>query len=65
MANGVSSLRDVRKRAHEAAVETIPMIARRGRASFLGERSQGHMDPGARSSELIVAAVCDFLETRQ
>jgi len=65
MANGVSSLRDVRKRAHEAAVETIPMIARRGRASFLGERSQGHMDPGARSSELIVAAVFDFLETRQ
>ena len=65
MANGVSSLRDVRKRAHEAAVETIPMIARRGRASFLGERSQGHMDPGARSSELIVAAVCDFLEMRQ
>ena len=65
MTNGVSSLRDVRKRAHEAAVETIPMIARRGRASFLGERSQGHMDPGARSSELIVAAVCDFLETRQ
>ena len=65
MANGVSSVRDVRKRAHEAAVETIPMIARRGRASFLGERSQGHMDPGARSSELIVAAVCDFLETRQ
>ena len=65
MANGVSSLRDVRKRAHEAAVETIPMIARRGRASFLGKRSQGHMDPGARSSELIVAAVCDFLETRQ
>ena len=64
MANGVSSFRDVRKRAHEAAVETIPMIARRGRASFLGERSQGHMDPGARSSQLIVAAVCDFLETR-
>jgi len=40
------------------------MVARRGRASFLGERSQGHMDPGARSSELIVGAVCDFLETR-
>ena len=50
--------------AHEAALATIPMVARRGRASFLGERSQGHMDPGARSSELIVGAVCDFLETR-
>ena len=58
------SLHALRSRAHEAALATIPMIARRGRASFLGERSQGHMDPGARSSELIVGAVCDYLETR-
>ena len=63
-ANGAGSLRQVRERANEAAVETIPMIAQRGRASFLCERSRGHMDPGARSSQLIVAAVCDFLETR-
>jgi dihydroxyacetone kinase-like protein len=62
--NDAGSLHDVRERANEAAVETIPMVARRGRASFLGERSQGHMDPGARSSQLIVAAVCDFLEKR-
>lgn len=61
---GPLSLDKVRKQAHEAALATIPMVARRGRASFLGERSQGHMDPGARSSELIVDAVCDFLETR-
>ena len=58
------SLHALRSRAHEAALATIPMIARRGRASFLGERSQGHMDPGARSSELIVGAVCDYLEAR-
>jgi dihydroxyacetone kinase-like protein len=63
-ANGRSSLRDVRQRARAAAEETIPMIARSGRASYLGERSQGHMDPGARSSELIVSAVCSFLEAR-
>ena len=62
--DGPASLRTVREHAHEAAVATIPMVARRGRASFLGERSQGHMDPGARSSELIVGVVCDFLETR-
>jgi hypothetical protein len=31
--------------AHTAALDTVPMIARRGRASFLGKRSQGHMDP--------------------
>ena len=48
--------------AREAAEKTIPMLAIRGRASFLGERSIGHMDPGARSSELIVDAVADVME---
>ena len=62
--NGRSSLRDVRERARAAAEETIPMIAQSGRASYLRERSQGHMDPGARSSQLIVIAVCSFLEAR-
>jgi dihydroxyacetone kinase-like protein len=47
-------------RAHEAAEATIPMKATRGRASFLGERSIGHMDPGARSSALMVEAVCSM-----
>jgi phosphoenolpyruvate---glycerone phosphotransferase subunit DhaL len=45
-----------------AAENTIPMRAIRGRASFLGERSIGHMDPGARSSALIVDAVADVME---
>jgi dihydroxyacetone kinase-like protein len=40
------------------------MKAIRGRASFLGERSIGHMDPGARSSEIMIGAVCDVLEGR-
>jgi len=48
--------------ADEAAVRTIPMRAIRGRASFLGERSIGHMDPGARSSALMVGAVVDVME---
>jgi phosphoenolpyruvate---glycerone phosphotransferase subunit DhaL len=47
--------------AARAADATIPMLATRGRASFLGERSVGHMDPGARSSALIVASVCRVL----
>jgi dihydroxyacetone kinase-like protein len=47
--------------AASAADATIPMLATRGRASFLGERSIGHMDPGARSSALIVASVCRVL----
>ncbi|WP_424613575.1 dihydroxyacetone kinase subunit DhaL [Bradyrhizobium sp.] len=48
--------------AKAAAEDTIPMRAIRGRASFLGERSIGHMDPGARSSALIVDAVADVME---
>lgn len=48
--------------AANAADATIPMLATRGRASFLGERSIGHMDPGARSSALIVASACRALE---
>lgn len=53
---------DVRAVAKESAEKTVPMKAIRGRASFLGDRSIGHMDPGARSSELIIEAVCDVLE---
>ena len=41
---------------------TKPMLATRGRASFLGERSIGHYDPGATSSCLLIHAVCDVLE---
>jgi dihydroxyacetone kinase-like protein len=48
--------------AKSAAENTIPMRAIRGRASFLGERSIGHMDPGAWSSALIVDAVADVME---
>jgi phosphoenolpyruvate---glycerone phosphotransferase subunit DhaL len=54
--------RDPVAAAHAAAEATIPMKAVRGRASFLGDRSIGHMDPGARSSALLVAAVCGVLE---
>ncbi len=60
-----SSLAEVTARAASAAEEgmqaTIPMLATKGRASYLGERSIGHQDPGATSSWLILrnlAAVC-------
>ena len=42
--------------AHEGAEATIPLVATKGRASYLGERSAGHLDPGARSTELILRA---------
>jgi dihydroxyacetone kinase-like protein len=48
--------------AKDAAEKTIQMRAIRGRASFLGERSIGHMDPGARSSALIIDAIADVME---
>jgi dihydroxyacetone kinase-like protein len=44
-----------------AAEATKPMRAARGRASFLGERSIGHVDPGARSSALMIMTVCRVL----
>jgi len=59
-----ASFASVRRTAAEAAAATIPMKAIRGRASFLGERSIGHMDPGARSSHIMIKAVADCLEGR-
>jgi dihydroxyacetone kinase-like protein len=47
--------------AAQAAEATVPMRAVRGRASFLGERSIGHMDPGARSACVMVTAACRVL----
>jgi dihydroxyacetone kinase-like protein len=55
-------------RAAEAAADgvkaTIPMIARKGRASYLGERSRDHQDPGATSSQLILQALADVVNSR-
>jgi dihydroxyacetone kinase-like protein len=52
----------IKKLATEAAEATVAMKAIRGRASFLGDRSVGHMDPGACSSALMISAVVDCLE---
>jgi len=49
------------KAAREGRDETINLIARKGRASYLGKRSLGHMDPGAASSFLILEAMCQAL----
>ncbi len=55
----------VRATASEAVARTVPMQATKGRAAFLGARSVGHADPGARSSCILLHAVCDTLEARQ
>ncbi|MBP6472125.1 MAG: dihydroxyacetone kinase ADP-binding subunit DhaL [Chloroflexi bacterium] len=48
--------------AEQGMKNTIPLIARKGRASYLGERSRGHQDPGATSSYLMLKALLDTLE---
>jgi dihydroxyacetone kinase-like protein len=52
----------ITREAARAADRTTPMLAIRGRASFLGERSIGHMDPGSRSVSLLIAAAVATLE---
>ena len=41
------------------AVATIPLVATKGRASYLGERSAGHQDPGATSTAIVLRAAAD------
>jgi dihydroxyacetone kinase-like protein len=50
-----------RQCAFDAAEATAKMDAIKGRASFLGDRALGHVDPGSRSMALIVGAICDSL----
>ena len=58
-----ASFGDALRRSASAAEEgmkaTIPLVARKGRASYLGERSAGHQDPGATSSYLLVKTAAD------
>jgi dihydroxyacetone kinase-like protein len=57
-----AALAEIAGVAAQAAQATVPLVATRGRASFLGARSAGHMDPGARSTSLLIAAACTVLE---
>ena len=49
-------LRSAADAAAQGAASTVPLVASKGRASYLGERSAGHMDPGARSSAILLDA---------
>ncbi len=55
------ALRRAAAAARSGAEATIPLVARRGRASYLGERSIGHQDPGATSSALIIRALAEVV----
>ena len=60
---GGASFEEALRRSAQAAEEgmqaTIPLVAKKGRASYLGERSAGHQDPGATSSHMLVKTAAD------
>lgn len=58
----VTALQAAVAAAEQGMKDTIPMQAKKGRASYLGERSIGHQDPGATSSYLILNALLDTIE---
>jgi len=65
LANGndtVAALEEGVGAAEQGMKDTIPMQAKKGRASYLGERSIGHQDPGATSSYLILKTLLDTLK---
>ena len=51
----------IKQTAEKGMLATKDLIATKGRASFLGERAKGHIDPGARSSQLAIEAICDTI----
>ncbi|MCD0483734.1 dihydroxyacetone kinase subunit L [Streptacidiphilus sp. ASG 303] len=62
---GVAAALDAAAGAALAGAEaTVPLLARKGRASYLGERSIGHQDPGATSAALLVGCLRDAAEAR-
>ncbi|WP_438355003.1 dihydroxyacetone kinase subunit DhaL [Microbacterium sp. CJ88] len=67
-ASGGASVQEAADAAASAAASgrdaTTPLVARKGRASYLGERSAGHVDPGATSATLLLDALRDALAER-
>ncbi|MCL1872051.1 MAG: dihydroxyacetone kinase subunit DhaL [Promicromonosporaceae bacterium] len=61
-ADATAVLRAAAEAADAGATATIPLVATKGRASYLGERSAGHEDPGARSTALLLRAAVTAAE---
>jgi|SRR5882672_2142674 len=55
----------LKEEAERGMLATRDMVASKGRAYFLGERSIGHIDPGSKTSQVAIAAVCDLLAGRR
>jgi phosphoenolpyruvate---glycerone phosphotransferase subunit DhaL len=60
-ANAANIFEQIKQTAIAGAESTRAMLATKGRASFLGERSRGHIDAGAKSSQLMICAIVDAL----
>ena len=56
-----SLMREAIETAEKGMLSTKDLLATKGRASFLGVRSKGHIDPGARSSQLMIKSVCESI----
>ena len=56
-------IRNIIQRAEEGLESTRLMRATKGRASFLGERSIGHLDPGAMTSCLLIKTICEIFNS--
>ncbi len=59
------ALRRSAEAAREGMIATIPLVARKGRASYLGERSADHQDPGATSSWLLLQTAAETLAAKE
>jgi dihydroxyacetone kinase-like protein len=58
LAEAVAAARDAAAVGRDG---TIPLVARKGRASYLGERSAGHLDPGAASATMLLDALAEVV----
>jgi dihydroxyacetone kinase-like protein len=64
-ADNAEALDAAAQAARQGMEDTVPMLAKKGRASYLGERSIGHQDPGATSSYLLIQAMADVAQEKR
>jgi phosphoenolpyruvate---glycerone phosphotransferase subunit DhaL len=63
--DAAGALRQAVAAAEQGVKDTVPLVARKGRASYLGERSKDHQDPGATSSYLMLKALSDIVTEKE
>jgi dihydroxyacetone kinase-like protein len=64
-ADATETLEQAAAAAEKGMKDTIPMLAKKGRASYLGERSIGHQDPGATSSYLLIHTMAEMARAKE